>query len=380
MIVNNIYDINILISDVDIFGTGIATRVNCKIEESISDGVPICKIAFLSSKDFLDGFPIIDGTKVTINIKSQLFNIDEKLLFRVANITATPIKNDMIFSLDCIIDFYELFRAPIKYCMNNNSSEVFNFILKENNLNGSIHQTQDKQLWAPSETNLGQWMTYVASHAWASPQSGFYWFINRTKNLFFLDIDKIIHESKNVAKFYYGDIEENDISNKIIRYKNITTKINSGEENLFNNGYNGNNYHFDLNSYTTKKENANKVRAVSEIVNINKELSKGLGENILQFDVGNHHKNFFLAEAQNKRVLSTFSTYVGVTCEYFRPIKLSQVCTMQAMSPTQANGEINTLNIKYIVSKIIININSSTVNMEAELCSQGYNGKSTESY
>lgn len=381
MIINELYDVSIVLGNIELLDSGIASKLNCKIVESIDNSVPICKITFLSSEDFLDNFPIVDGVKLTINIKSEGLKINEKYNFRVSNVTTAPVNNNMMYSLDCIIDFYELFRAPIKYSMNNNSSEVFKFIAEQNNLSGSIYQSNDKQLWAPSETNLGQWLSYIAMHAWSSPQSGFYWFMNRTKNFFFIDIDRLIYEAnKNIAKFYYGDLSGDDIDNRIIRYKNIAIKMNSGEENLFNSGYNGNCEHFDLSSYTTKITNANKVRAVSEIVNINKELSQGLGKNFLPFDIGNHHKNFFLAEAQNRRVLSTFSTYVALTCELFRPVKLSQVCTIRAMSPSQSNGDINTFNIKYIINKIIININSSTVNMGVELCSQGYNGKSTESY
>lgn len=380
MLINNLYNVNIVIGDIDLLDDGFASKVSCKIVESIIDSVPICKIVFMSSRDFLDNFPIIDGTKLNILIKSEVFNIDENIQFRTANVSAIPTGNNVVYSLDCVIDFYEIFRSPVKYSMKNNSSEVFNFIAKQNNLIGSIHQTNDKQLWLPSETNLGQWMSYIAAHAWSSQQSCFYWFLNRTKNLFFLDLDKLLHESKNIVKFYYGDLEDEDVEKRIVRYKNIVLKATPGEENLFNHGYDGRVAHFDLLSYSTQKTNANKVRANSEIININKELSQGLGENLLQFDVGNHHKNFFLAEAQNRRILSTFSTYITLTSEFFRPLKLSQVCTINAKSPNQSNGDLPTLNINYIVSKIETTITSSSVNMDVELCSQGYNGISTESY
>ena len=105
-----------------------------------------------------------------------------------------------------------------------------------------------------------------------------------------------------------------------------------------------------------------------------------MGKSLLPFDVGNHHKNFFVAEMQNRRVLSTYSTYLGLSCELFRPIKLSQVCTVDATSTSREDGDIESLKIKYIISKIVTNISSSTVNMDVELCSQGYNGLSTESY
>lgn len=380
MIINDFYDVHLLIHDIDLFDSGCADKIKCCIYESVVDSVPVCKITFNSSPDFLNDYPIVDGTKVTIQIKSDIFEINDQYVFRVMKFSALPFGNMFSFAIEAVVDFYELFRAPNKYSANNNSSEIFNSVMKNNNLIGSIHQTQDKQLWVPSEANLGQWLSYIAAHGWSSQQSGFYWFMNKNKNLFYLDIDKLIHESKNIIKFYYGDTESKDIDDKIVRYKNIIIKTNPGEENLFNRGYDGESHHFDLMSYTTKQTNANKVRATSEIVNINKELSNGLGKSLLQLDVGNHHKNYFIAEMQNRRVLSTYSTYVDLSCELFRPIKLSQVCTIDATSTSREDGEIKPLKIKYIISKIITNISSSTVNMDVELCTQGYNGLSTESY
>ena len=346
----------------------------------MESSVPVCELSFYSSADFLINCPIVDGTKVTISINSKQLNIDENYYFRVTRLKAIPHGSNLFFVINCIIDFYEIFRAPTKYSMYGNSSEVFSKISIDNQLQGSIHQTNDSQLWVPTETNLGQWLGYIAAHAWSSESSAFYWFLNKKKNLYFLDIDKLIYESKNIVKFYYGDTLSSDVEDRVVRYRNLFLDMKPGDENLYNSGYNGNNYHFDLLSYNTKKENANKVRAVSEIVNINKELSQGLGIDFLPFDIGNHHKNFFIAEAQNKRILSTFSTYLILSCDYFRPLKLSQVSTINATSSNSSDQEINTMNIKYIVSKIVTSIDSSNVSMEVELCSQGYNGRSTESY
>lgn len=380
MIINTFYDIHISIGDIDVLEPSFATQVVCKINESVFSSVPVCEISFYSSADFLMNYPIVDGTKIVIKINSEQLNIDETYFFRVTRLRTIPHGSNLFFTINGIIDFYELFRDPIKYSMFGNSSEVFAKVVSENKLQGSIYQTNDSQLWVPTETNLGQWLSYIAAHAWSSESSAFYWFLNKKKNLYFLDIDKLIYESKNIVKFNYGDTLATDVDDRIVRYKNLFMDIKPGDENLYNSGYNGNNYHFDLLSYNTKHENANKVRAVSEIVNINKELSQGLGIDFLQFDVGNHHKNFFIADAQNKRILSTFSTYLILSCDYFRPLKLSQVSTINASSSNSSGKEINTMTIKYIVSQIITTITSSNISMDVELCSQGYNGRSTESY
>lgn len=380
MIINAFYDVHITVGDIDVLDPSFATRTICKITESVSSSVPVCEISFYSSMDFLINYPIVDGTKIKILINSKELSIEDAYYFRVTRLRVVPHGSNLFFVVNGIIDFYELFREPTKYSMFGNSSEIFSKIAQDNNLQGSIYQTNDSQLWAPTETNLGQWLGYITAHAWSSESSAFYWFLNKKKNLYFLDIDKLIYESKNIVKFYYGDTLSSDVEDRVVRYRNLFLDMKPGDENLYNSGYNGNNYHFDLLSYNTKKENANKVRAVSEIVNINKELSQGLGIDFLPFDMGNHHKNFFIAEAQNKRILSTFSTYLILSCDYFRPLKLSQVSTINATSSNSSDQEINTMNIKYIVSKIVTSIDSSNVSMEVELCSQGYNGRSTESY
>ncbi len=380
MIVNNLYDVSIKIGDIEILDNSNASKVECVIEESIYNHMPTCKIIFLSSTEFMDENPIIDGTKIVITVKSEAFNIIEQWNFRVMKLSAIPSGPDMLYSVIGVIDFYEFFRDPIKYSMKNNTSEVFKNIAKINNLSARIHNSQDNQLWVPSQVNLYQWLNYMAQHAWSSQQSAFCWCLDRNKTLFYVDIDRLIYESKNIPIFLYGDTTIEDVDNKIIRYKNLLINAESGNENLFNRGYDGEVYHFDLLSYSMQKQNANKVRAVSEIININKELSTGLKKDLSQFDVGNHHKNFFLAEAQNRRIISTFSTYVDLICEFFMPIKLSQVCTIKGSSHNSTVDSVNSINIKYIISKITTRINSSTVSMNVELCSQGYNGKSLESY
>ena len=380
MIINNLYDVSLQIGNVDILDSNNASKVDCIIEESVYDHFPTCRITFLSSTEFMDENPIVDGTKIIITVQSEGFNIKEQWIFRVMKLSAIPSGADMLYSVNGIIDFYEFFRDPTKYSMKNNSSEVFKNIAKQNNISAIIYSSQDNQLWVPSQCNLYQWMNYMAQHAWASQQSAFFWCMNRNKVLWYADIDKLIYETKNMPIFLYGDTAVDDVDNKIIRYKNLLINADTGNENLFNRGYDGEVSHFDLLSYSTKKQNANKIRAVSEIINVNKELSAGLKRDMSQFDVGNHHANFFLAEAQNRRILSTFSTYINLACEFFVPIQLSQVCTIKGASHNSTAESVNSINIKYIVGKIVTRINSSTVNMNVELCSQGYNGKSLESY
>lgn len=381
MILNSKYNINIFLGDVDLFGSGSASSVQCKIIESIEFGIPTCMIAFSSSKDFFKQYPIVDGTKIIINIQSNFYSINEQYVFRITEIKSTPVgTSDMAILINGIYDCYEMFRSAYKYGLYGNSSDVFKNFMQKNKLSGTIHTTKDMQLWCPSEINLGQWLSYVANHAWASQQSGMFWAMDRTGYMYYLDIDRLIYQENKPFIFYYGNPAEDDEKNKIYRYKSYALHIDSGNENLYNCGYNGNNFHFDLSSYSIKKENANKVRAASEIVNINKELSRGLVDDILQFDVGNHHEHFFMASSQNKRVLSTYSTYTELMCDNFYPIYVGNVCKLQTINAGSSGGKVEPFDIKYVINKIILTIVKSSINMNITLCSQGYNAESVETY
>lgn len=381
MIVNKIYDVHILIGGIDICDYGNANNINCTITEDVFSGVPVCALAFLSSSAFLSQVPIVDGTPVEIQIKSKVFEIDEKYNFRVAKMQATPDANLIFFEISCYLDFYELYRGALKYALCGNSSDVFQSVADRNNLQSLIHATDDRQIWVASEQNLANWLSTVAGRGWASDVSGMCWFMNRKKQLFYVDIDRLIYGTKTPrVTLQYGRTQFGDVENNIVKYKSFNMVTNTGEENLFNNGYGGDDSHFDLLKYSVEDVKAAKVRAASEIVNINKELSQGLGETYSMIDTGNFHPHYYLAWEQNRRVLSTYSSYINLICEYFRPLNLSQVVTMSAMASNKANSNINSLTLKYIISSLSIVINSSNIGMNIQLCSQGYNGKSTESY
>ena len=381
MIINKLYEVHILIGGMDIYDYGNASNLNCTITEDVFTGVPICALTFTSSPQFLSRFPIVDGTLVEIQIKSKVFKIDEKYNFRVAKLTATPNANLIFFELSCYLDFYELYRGALKYALCGNSSDVFQSVADRNNLQSMIHATDDRQVWVASEQNLANWLSTVAGRGWASDVSGMYWFVNRKKQLFYVDIDRLIYGTKAPrVTFQCGRTQLDDVENNIIKYQSFNITTNTGEENLFNNGYGGDNSHFSLLKYSVEDVQATKVRAASEIINISKELSQGLGETYSMIDTGNFHPHYYLAWEQNRRVLSTYSSYVNLVCEYFRPLNLSQVVTLKATASNKENSDINSLTLKYIISSLSIVINSSNIGMNIQLCSQGYNGKSTESY
>ena len=380
MIVNSIYDIKVKIGGYEILDSQIASGFSAIIEEDISNGFPICQIQFTSSREFLTNTPIVDGTPVEIRIYCEALGVDETLTFRVSAVKTVAMGFSFVFVLDCFLDFYELFRNCNKYAARGLSSEIFKNVAEQNKLKYNIDPTNDLQTWIPSELNLGSWLNVVANHGWFDMNSCMYWFMNRRKELFYKNLDKLFYETKNIRTFKFGNLMPGDIEGGVYRYKTIGFKMETGTENIFNRGYDGRNFHFDLLSYSLKTDNANKVRAITEIVNINKELSQGLEENNLAIDCGNFHEYYFMAEAQNSRIRSSLSTYTVLGCEYWMPVSLGEMYLLEPVASGTQDTYIPSLNCKYLISSIRTKITTAAVTMEVELCTQGFNGSSQESY
>lgn len=378
MIINSAYDVDIKINGVSILGCGNAIGVKCAIIEDIKSTIPMCNLEFYSSPDFLGKLAIVDGTPIVITLNmgekiQQVFN------FRVTKLIGKPEKNLFYYAITGLIDFYELFQSASPYAQNSSSSDLFKNIAEKFDLYAIIHQTYDKQLWTSSEQNLGKWLTNVSTHGWASNTSAMVWFLDKTKKLYYIDIDRLMLESSAPVLFSSGLTTSQNMSTGMITFGSMTIETNSGDENLFNNGYGGENRFFSITDYKWHNFSPNKIRASSNIININKELSNGLEDNFCEFDMGNYHNNYFLARDQNARILSTYSTYFNLNCEWYHPIFLGQFATIGKQS-LSSEISVSSFNNKCFVSGIKTFIDSTNVSMHVTLCSQGYNGYSEESY
>lgn len=382
MIINSLYDVDIVVNGVTLMNKGYASGLKCIITEDVTESIPSCTLEFLSSGDFLDNLAVVDGTPIMISIDAvdPLLNSKKVYNFRVSKLTAFPRQQTYYYKITGLLDCYEMFRSAAPYAQNSSSSDLFKAVATKNNLSAVIHPTNDKQLWVASEQNLGKWLSNVAMHGWASSTSGMLWFMDKEGVLNYIDIDRQIFESSEPVVFSPGRTTiENIEDTKIINFSSFSMQTRSGEENLFNNGYGGENRYFSTVSYDWNSFNPNQVRASSNIVNINKELSQGLEENFCEFDTGNYHSNYFLARDQNLRVLSTYSTYITLSCDLFRDIHLGQVGTIKSQSDISQRQD-TTANQKNIINRIDTIITNRGVSMQVTLCEQGYDGTSTESY
>lgn len=380
MIINGIYDVTFTINNIELLNSHIAAGFVFSYNENIVDGFPVCQAAFTTSYQFISSNPIVDGSLMIITIEDTISKTKETLMFRASAVKITPTMGVCSLTIEGYVDFYEFFRNPNKYAIYGLSSEVFSNVAQINRMNSDIDQTNDIQLWVPSEENVGSWLNLVAKHGWCSANSCMIWFVDRLRKLYYKDLGDLFYNSKNTKTFKYGSPLPTDKKENIYRYKSVDFSTDTGLENVKSNGYGGKNHRFDLLSYGIKTENANKVRAVTEIVNVNKELSQGVPENMMEFDVGNFHSHYFLAEKQNKRIRSLFSTYAKVISPYYLPIRLGEVVILVPSSNGTENEQVKSLNCRYIISSLSLTMTQNSISTNIMLCTSGYNGSSKESY
>ena len=372
------FDVNISINDVIILGesNGVGLQ-SLTISENVHVPLPICQLQFTADEFFLDKEPLIDGSKIEIEIYHEQLKLKEKYKFRLFNLTVKPNKTAVVYDVIGYFDTYEMFRSPYEFSTKNYSYLVFKDVAQAFSYETDLDATNDNQLWIASELNLVKWLSNIASHGWIDETSCMVWALDRNRKLLYKDISSLIRRT-NLKQCYNlipmvnssGTIEP---SSKLIPYKVATPTFKSGFENISNGGYGGDNYYFDFEQYTNQTIASRKAVASSKFVNVNKELSQGLSDTFYPFNVGNMHPNYFLATLQNSRIASLFSTYFDIVLSNWYPIHLLDTINLNYSSDAQSTKIIKALSGLYIITGINTIINPQSLQQSITLSGQGYN-------
>lgn len=383
--------VNVLIGlgDLLIIGEeGGVSLVDCTILESLEHPVPTCILTFDADDTFLSDYPIADGTPVDIHVYTDDSEFSEKYKFRVYNLKLQLMNHYIRYTLTCLLDVYPLFLSGDAFAANTISSEIFKNVATTLKLDYNIDTTQDKQLWVPSDFNLEHWLTNISYYGYINDLSCMIWGLDRTKKLLYKDLSSIIKQNpkEKLPKLVPSSTNDTAASNTYA-YNVAQPAFNSGIENLQYRGYGGYDTYFDFSSYSSKKCTSQKVVLSSNMLNINKELSKGLNATQLAMNVGNFHPHYYDAYMQNLRQLSTYSTYMTVLMEVWVPTLhlLDPVLLDYSISGMSSSAEsdknIVALSSVYVIDKITTTITAGTFSQGLQLMGQGYNtSNSTETY
>lgn len=374
----DLYTFKITIGDAVITDGLGSSFVGANIYESILDLYSTCTIVFDGSEEFITNSPIVDGTPIKIFIKSKDLNFSYVYYYRVAQVNIVESTNSSYrYTVFGYTDFYSLFEPPTSFAYTGKSSQVFQNIADHYNLESEIDATNDEQLWVCSEQNLKEWLSFVASRGWIDETSGMFWCLDRHRCLLYKNITSLFNLPTEYT--FAPGTAAGALDSKTIYYFASTVSNKTAEENITNNGYGGSDFHFNLLNYETQETSAKKVKAFSNIINVNKQISKGLKQSFYPIDIGNMHENYFISHDQNMRVLSTFSTYYGINCQFFYPVRLGQIVSLVKNSLTGGNVS-KALNMKALIYNIQTTLHPTSVTMSVNLCTQGFNGRSTETY
>lgn len=374
MKIQEIYEVNIFLDALDVLNTPGTMFTRCEIFESISNPLPTCELEVLVPVGWVDERAIADGTPIKIKIEAKDLKILEEYNFRLFNIRKLRADQQFVkLILEGILDVYQGFTDGNPCNMYGTTSEVFKAIATKLNVASSIDNTTDSQLWTAGNNNIFNFLMYIAEFGYIDETSAMIWFFNRHKQLFYKNLTQLFrNRHENIHTFVQNPDPKKD---KQFAYTNIETSIQAGIENLKHEGYGGIDFYFDQPSYSYKQVAARKVVAESNVINISKELSQGLGQEWYPFDIGNFHPNYWLAYKQNKRILSTYSTYVTLTCQFFQKFNIGQIVNIDYLDSQDLDNRIKCFTGTYIIDAIHISITLDNIIAIVETAMQGFNGK-----
>ena len=377
MLVQGLYDLNILIDDLNLFEAEGVAFVRADLYEAIMNPIPVCELEVNVPLTWLDDRSIVDGTLIEFRLKSEILDLNQIYRYRIFNIKEIDANQQfMHLIIQGVIDFFDGYSHPNEHNIYGSSATVFQNIAKQYKLTPVIDSTNDNQLWVSGRNNIYQFLNQTAQYGWVDDTSGMFWCIDRHKFLLYKNLTSLFRQRhENIWTFL--QTPQVDIKKKQYNYTNAKASVQSGTNNLKNEGYGGSDTYFDLLSYSWKEAHAKKVVAESALINISKELSKGIAQEWYSFDVGNFHPNYFKAYKQNKRVLSTYSSYVTLECQFFQPYRLGQIVNYQYIDAQDINNKVRFLSGVFMIDAIHISISLTAITSTVELVMQGMNGKPT---
>ena len=272
-----------------------------------------------------------------------------------------------------LLDFYDGYSHSNEFNIYGNSSDVFKQVAERFQLTSEIDETNDTQLWVAGENNLYQFLMDTCTYGWDDETSAMFWCMDRHKILLYKNFTNLLRKRSSTIGQFFQQLAT-DPSQKIYGYSKANAQVMAGTENIINGGYGGQDHYFSLLDYDWQEVTANKVIAESNLINISKELSHGLAQSFYPFDVGNFHKNYYIAKKQNARILSTYSTYINVASSFFMPYRLGQVTNFTFTDGQDLDNKIKAVSGVFAICAIKINISMKAITCYLQLVMQGLNG------
>ena len=376
MIISERYDLSIYLDELNIFTAPGVVLINADIYEAIANPIPTCQLDIIVPLGWIDNRSIADGSKISFKIRflEDKTNFVYEYDFRLFDIKRLKIEQKFAHLLiSGVLDFYEGYQQGNQFNLYANSFEIVKSICDTYNIKNDIDPTEDKQLWVAGENNTYQFISYLSQYAWKNETSCYFWCFDKERRLLYKDLSLLFRNRQtNIFKFIQSPYAF--IDNHEFGYSMASASLLPGINNIHNYGYGGTEYDFDFLTYDIKEISAKKVIAESQVININKELSKGLANEWYPFDIGNFHPNYYTAFKQNMRIMSTYSSYIKLQSQFFQPYRLCQIVNFEYLDAQNPDNKIGCLSGIYMIDAIRTTITTSNITSTVELVMQGMNG------
>jgi len=246
------------------------------------------------------------------------------------------------------------------------SSAAISYIASQCGLKALCDPTADSQVWYPNRLNYNKWADKISLHGWADNLSCMVLGVDAEGLVYYRNLSTYAFGSPK-ARFNEGSTDNNStVKRHIIR----DYQVISGST-LYNHtaGYQVKHHRIGVDGVISEQDQLS-VKRVSRTT-INSEDSKKIGFTRTPYtapNTGNIHSKYELAEYQNKRIRSTWSTDIHVIVDEQTDLRLFDPVDIYL---PQYRGDYDRFSGRYIVGARVRYLRAGRYGEKFELVSQG---------
>ena len=257
-----------------------------------------------------------------------------------------------------------------------NSSDVARKVASEVGMNSVVDDTNDSQIWLLAGQSRAKFLKSVANHAYSNRNSTYINFVDRNKNLNFIDISKrrsspIKWIFQAVSKIPDTRIKDNVIlvpENELIaNFSSDLLNASAGYGIVFR--------QFDFTSGNETFSTPADYTSFTKYLNVSKDI-KGTRFEYYPHNSGNTHKNYVLAKFQNLRNRSLYSINLQLATP--TPVLANLFDRVQFLYHDRTKGTSGAvLEGPYFIERIVQTISDSSFVVNYGLVREGINSSET---
>lgn len=345
------------------------------ITETVNQFLPTIEFSFIDQFGLLFSNPSIhDGKVISVAIATNQSDLESSWKeYIVYPRRVRGISNGFHVSVVGFLNVPRYYLGGSYGAYSGNSSDVATKISSEVGLSPVVDSSNDNQTWLMTGQSRAKFLRGVCDFAYSNRKSAYICFVNRNRELNFIDISK--RRSANpkwIFQVVSSEVNVKPDDQITILCPETSFSCNFASDILNSAGGYGIVYRqFDFNSGTDKLSTLDEYVPFTKYLNVNSNI-KGTRFEYMTPDVGNTHKNYAAAKFQNFRNRALYSTSVVVGTSMPRLANLfDRVKLLYYDKPTRSTGSV--LDGAYFIERIVQTISESSFVVNYGLIREGIN-------